>query len=106
LLRRKETTALLMGREVNNLNKHSTRWDEPQQYSGGRGYSYARNMNECLTLLEIIPLLGENWGSLKYPFVFVNVHFVLKQFLKKIYLFKTMIFSQLKHAKHLLNRNK
>ena len=62
---------MLQERKTEVSNKHSALGtqtnsteamlgEQPQQQSGERGYNHARNMNKCLTLLEIMPPLGEH----------------------------------------------
>ena len=50
-------------------------------------------------LLVIIPPSGEHCGSPKYSSIIVNVHFVKEQFLKNLFILKTMILYQLKTCK-------
>ena len=54
-------------------------------------------------LLVIIPPPGEHCGSPKYSFHHCECSLCLRTILKNLFILKTMILYQLKHAKHLLS---
>jgi hypothetical protein len=77
--------------------------EQPQQRSEERRYHQTRNMNQCLTCWE-------SCHPRESTEIFLSILSTLRIFtlfkttiLKNLTCLKTMIFYQLKHAKHLLN---